>query len=131
MIRRPPRSTRTDTLFPYTTLFRSKAVLVTDVMLFLRRLATATLIRSLRDPGCELHMPKGHARQHHDPPDPEVLCRRAVEGLRNANTFVYRAGHRHAPRKGRNGPSDPRSEERRVGKEGGETGRSRWRKDNT
>src|SRR3546814_9476262 len=26
MIRRPPRSTRTDTLFPYTTLFRSKAV---------------------------------------------------------------------------------------------------------
>src|SRR3546814_7256272 len=26
MIRRPPRSTRTDTLFPYTTLFRSRAV---------------------------------------------------------------------------------------------------------
>src|SRR3546814_7716349 len=27
MIRRPPRSTRTDTLFPYTTLFRSGPVL--------------------------------------------------------------------------------------------------------
>src|SRR3546814_9448166 len=26
MIRRPPRSTRTDTLFPYTTLFRSHVV---------------------------------------------------------------------------------------------------------
>src|SRR3546814_4670482 len=26
MIRRPPRSTRTDTLFPYTTLFRSHAL---------------------------------------------------------------------------------------------------------
>src|SRR3546814_19453033 len=26
MIRRPPRSTRTDTLFPYTTLFRSREV---------------------------------------------------------------------------------------------------------
>src|SRR3546814_2792753 len=26
MIRRPPRSTRTDTLFPYTTLFRSRQV---------------------------------------------------------------------------------------------------------
>src|SRR3546814_14318130 len=26
MIRRPPRSTRTDTLFPYTTLFRSHAM---------------------------------------------------------------------------------------------------------
>src|SRR3546814_5833009 len=28
MIRRPPRSTRTDTLFPYTTLFRSFAIMV-------------------------------------------------------------------------------------------------------
>src|SRR3546814_1851349 len=28
MIRRPPRSTRTDTLFPYTTLFRSDAAAV-------------------------------------------------------------------------------------------------------
>src|SRR3546814_17500922 len=28
MIRRPPRSTRTDTLFPYTTLFRSVASLM-------------------------------------------------------------------------------------------------------
>src|SRR3546814_5506132 len=28
MIRRPPRSTRTDTLFPYTTLFRSPAVAI-------------------------------------------------------------------------------------------------------
>src|SRR3546814_3047239 len=28
MIRRPPRSTRTDTLFPYTTLFRSKTMTV-------------------------------------------------------------------------------------------------------
>src|SRR3546814_12857002 len=27
MIRRPPRSTRTDTLFPYTTLFRSAGLL--------------------------------------------------------------------------------------------------------
>src|SRR3546814_5292267 len=27
MLRRPPRSTRTDTLFPYTTLFRSQEVL--------------------------------------------------------------------------------------------------------
>src|SRR3546814_5072460 len=27
MIRRPPRSTRTDTLFPYTTLFRSRLAL--------------------------------------------------------------------------------------------------------
>src|SRR3546814_5434039 len=30
MIRRPPRSTRTDTLFPYTTLFRSRAAVLED-----------------------------------------------------------------------------------------------------
>src|SRR3546814_6464384 len=30
MIRRPPRSTRTDTLFPYTTLFRSVVLLNDD-----------------------------------------------------------------------------------------------------
>src|SRR3546814_6608199 len=32
MIRRPPRSTRTDTLFPYTTLFRSSPVSSTSVI---------------------------------------------------------------------------------------------------
>src|SRR3546814_9229245 len=31
MIRRPPRSTRTDTLFPYTTLFRSLELLDVEV----------------------------------------------------------------------------------------------------
>src|SRR3546814_11961739 len=31
MIRRPPRSTRTDTLFPYTTLFRSHVTLAAGV----------------------------------------------------------------------------------------------------
>src|SRR3546814_16994078 len=30
MIRRPPRSTRTDTLFPYTTLFRSASALTPE-----------------------------------------------------------------------------------------------------
>src|SRR3546814_13339087 len=30
MIRRPPRSTRTDTLFPYTTLFRSRPAIEAD-----------------------------------------------------------------------------------------------------
>src|SRR3546814_10151314 len=34
MIRRPPRSTRTDTLFPYTTLFRSSVSLEPPLILF-------------------------------------------------------------------------------------------------
>src|SRR3546814_18008192 len=37
MIRRPPRSTRTDTLFPYTTLFRSTCAS------FVRRLETLSV----------------------------------------------------------------------------------------
>src|SRR3546814_702318 len=36
MIRRPPRSTRTDTLFPYTTLFRSHNRLSTSIVTFKR-----------------------------------------------------------------------------------------------
>src|SRR3546814_579483 len=36
MIRRPPRSTRTDTLFPYTTLFRSLLVAIADVSHYVR-----------------------------------------------------------------------------------------------
>src|SRR3546814_2694999 len=39
MIRRPPRSTRTDTLFPYTTLFRSKAAYMASAPRLSRRLA--------------------------------------------------------------------------------------------
>src|SRR3546814_1465875 len=39
MIRRPPRSTRTDTLFPYTTLFRSVAVIIVSDVAELPRLS--------------------------------------------------------------------------------------------
>src|SRR3546814_9320188 len=38
MIRRPPRSTRTDTLFPYTTLFRSRFLLDDTVYIHQSRL---------------------------------------------------------------------------------------------
>src|SRR3546814_13718794 len=38
MIRRPPRSTRTDTLFPYTTLFRSFSTLEKRQQFCLREL---------------------------------------------------------------------------------------------
>src|SRR3546814_10950696 len=34
MIRPPPRSTRTDTLFPYTTLFRSPKLVTSDNILY-------------------------------------------------------------------------------------------------
>src|SRR3546814_5079092 len=44
MIRRPPRSTRTDTLFPYTTLFRSDV----NVLRRFMRGRIGTLIRQKR-----------------------------------------------------------------------------------
>src|SRR3546814_1652192 len=52
MIRRPPRSTRTDTLFPYTTLFRSKprAGVIDDRVEALR--LAFPLALDLPDEGC-------------------------------------------------------------------------------
>src|SRR3546814_13071978 len=48
MIRRPPRSTRTDTLFPYTTLFRSLAWLLMDekrgIRVSIRQVLMVTLL---------------------------------------------------------------------------------------
>src|SRR3546814_9925958 len=50
MIRRPPRSTRTDTLFPYTTLFRSTAFLAarntTPSVAFVRPVALFIIVSS-------------------------------------------------------------------------------------
>src|SRR3546814_2383246 len=54
MIRRPPRSTRTDTLFPYTTLFRSIADAVggeslgplSDLLDIVQNIASAMLVLS-------------------------------------------------------------------------------------
>src|SRR3546814_9146833 len=45
MIPRPPRSTRTDTLFPYTTLFRSNVDKHTKIVFHLNR-STLSLLKS-------------------------------------------------------------------------------------
>src|SRR3546814_3470878 len=47
MIRRPPRSTRTDTLFPYTTLFRSRSRRLADAYRRLRFRARSGAWRTL------------------------------------------------------------------------------------
>src|SRR3546814_6631654 len=63
MIRRPPRSTRTDTLFPYTTLFRSLAAAPTSTVR--TRYASAAAKRQLaRSPGESRRMvlPAGRKR---------------------------------------------------------------------
>src|SRR3546814_11588544 len=69
MIRRPPRSTRTDTLFPYTTLFRSDAL--RPHALDIRQPAAAEVRVALQGeagdlavgPGCALGREGGARRQ--------------------------------------------------------------------
>src|SRR3546814_9824609 len=61
MIRRPPRSTRTDTLFPYTTLFRSPDAGAPDstVNLMLKRLIRFLLCLTVAAvSGCALVPPE-------------------------------------------------------------------------
>src|SRR3546814_8197476 len=65
MIRRPPRSTRTDTLFPYTTLFRSAfgALALRDDLAERRRVAA----NIFDDPALHLHRlaERGHRSEEH------------------------------------------------------------------
>src|SRR3546814_19638579 len=75
MIRRPPRSTRTDTLFPYTTLFRSsRSVQKVQTMPHLKSLALTALL------GCVALLPAaasaadGKDKKAKDPN--EVVCRK-------------------------------------------------------
>src|SRR3546814_8072369 len=66
MIRRPPRSTRTDTLFPYTTLFRSLDPIGEDARPRGHRAAVAARLADHRRAfarDCGL-VDRGHARDH-------------------------------------------------------------------
>src|SRR3546814_19973808 len=49
MIRRPPRSTRTDTLFPYTTLFRSNGEPERGVMVQRPRVQDCLVLRHVQE----------------------------------------------------------------------------------
>src|SRR3546814_767468 len=82
MIRRPPRSTRTDTLFPYTTLFRSQSTApfqaLDDRMLICRVGQVVRLdLGGIRHVGGQRsHMPRA-VRPHL--PDAESHARDALE----------------------------------------------------
>src|SRR3546814_12577133 len=100
MIRRPPRSTRTDTLFPYTTLFRSGDVRDRD-----HRGAFAG--RTFRRCG--------------------LVRRRGVEARQRLGPGAELAVGLHLPPLDAAAVGEVgRSEERRVGKECVSPGRSRW-----
>src|SRR3546814_13602996 len=113
MVRRPPRSTRTDTLFPYTTLFRSG---VTGA--------------GLRSTGCDFDLRKARPYSGYENFEFEVplavngdaydRCMVRVEEMRQSIKIIDQCM--------RNMPEGPykRSEESRVGKECVSTCRYRW-----
>src|SRR3546814_20348752 len=111
MIPRPPRSTRTDTLFPYTTLFRSKPI---------KRRYSFTSVPTTR-----LCHSLGFVRSD--------LTRAPLSVRANYSGFdLFNAGQHHGdlhqPLVAFNWPvgSNWRSEEGRVGKECVSTCRSGW-----
>src|SRR3546814_12848274 len=110
MIRRPPRSTRTDTLFPYTTLFRSG-----DFHPHVpRKCLPADPVRS--DHGTRRDSRRAGRF------DFWTLVAVAVAGTTAGNWIWYAFGRWI-------GYERLRSEERRVGKEDVSTCRSRWSPD--
>src|SRR3546814_10104143 len=52
MIRRPPRSTRTDTLFPYTTLFRSQFFILFAFLAFFSGVLPFIVEKQFRERSC-------------------------------------------------------------------------------
>src|SRR3546814_14881003 len=124
MIRRPPRSTRTDTLFPYTTLFRSlrrarhPPVLQAQQLLLLRQAA-----QLLRLPQGQERLHPQHQGEHRCAVNGGVwsvcgtvidsawaLCALGCYLVRRTKTSGGSSATRNSKR---------RSEERRVGKECG------------
>src|SRR3546814_8221943 len=90
MIRRPPRSTRTDTLFPYTTLFRSPPV---D-----RDRLAGQIIAAVREQDDKEILKLGHravTTQRHG-----VGARRARSGVGDGVELLARAFGGEGPRRG-------------------------------
>src|SRR3546814_19996658 len=133
MIRRPPISTRTDTLFPYTTLFRSMAagkparVFVDKAMELITRVVPPPAPKD-RDIALEKAQQAllrqgitGIADMGTSIDDWQAFRRSADRGALRVRIMSYALGLEHMVLN-----AGQRSEERRVGKECVSTCRSRW-----
>src|SRR3546814_19957051 len=125
MIRRPPRSTRTDTLFPYTTLFRSSI------------LGAPFLVMGKVDGRAATQKPNYNVEGWLVDLSPEErgdVWRNAIHAFAKLHRIEWRDGFEflNQPERGEPGLEqylnymEERSEERRVGKERVRTCRSRW-----
>src|SRR3546814_12217141 len=114
MIRRPPRSTRTYTLFPYTTLFRSANAIVECALASTHATEVETQSGEAAALKCLIKR-LGNA----------VVHGAAALGMGVQNHGDWCAG----TRSGAEAAFKTRSEESRVGKESVSTCRSRWSPD--
>src|SRR3546814_16333761 len=115
MIRRPPRSTRTDTLFPYTTLFRSLHHLTVHRQALAGPDAHEVSFGDLADDNLDL------ASVAQDVGGLRLQVEQALDRLGRAGLHDARQPLGEEVIGG-----DHRSEERRVGKECVSTCRYRW-----
>src|SRR3546814_14473365 len=107
MIRRPPRSTRTDTLFPYTTLFRSTFARINEIA------------------GDPIRAGEAWAEAAYLNGRPERALVQ-LNNLKKRSDLDYYARARIEARIAAVTPAVLRPEERRVGNECVRTCRSRW-----
>src|SRR3546814_15229327 len=106
MIRRPPRSTRTDTLFPYTTLFRSPAATSAEPgrevaaqrgqLSALSRGAGAARVRLRRSDGGAGRPPSRHGATRLSEPPGVVGCRAGAALSPGARRAHVVAGDRNS-----------------------------------
>src|SRR3546814_17718973 len=107
MIRRPPRSTRTDTLFPYTTLFRSNLLVAAIILWNTRYLEMALadigtpdeIARHVAPLGWEhISLTGDYSWNVEDRPDPDALRPlRAVSSLLAACSSLSVLPYRPVP----------------------------------
>src|SRR3546814_18075525 len=120
MIRRPPRSTRTDTLFPYTTLFRSNNPATGQTTGTVHEASEADVADAVAAARAALGGPWGKMTTAERV---KLIVAVADEIDRRSEDFLdAEVADTGKPRH----LASHRSEERRVGTEGVSTCRSRW-----
>src|SRR3546814_11954149 len=122
MIRRPPRSTRTDTLFPYTTLFRSGGT-ASPVLLVLGDGDGAGDRPDRQPDGAAVEQRLWQPLVRRARPAADRAARLGIRPGVDPNLYLPRPRARDDPPRARR---ERRSEERRVGKDGDSTCRTRW-----
>src|SRR3546814_13361319 len=118
MIRRPPRSTRTDTLFPYTTLCRSREVFAAGE--HRRQLVDRHRYIGERGPATRLDDTALAASEENGVAGIEHLLATTLSNMQRRIGGHDKNHVRHVI------GNEPRSEERRVGQECGSTCSYRW-----